>query len=89
MELSLIKITTTSLPVGVVNSAYSQSLTSTSSQGTLNWYLASSSSALPPGLTLATTTGIISGTPTSGGTYSFTVQANDVYWTDISLIRQR
>jgi len=31
--------------------------------------------SLPPGMTLNTTTGLISGTPTSPGTYTFTVQA--------------
>jgi hypothetical protein len=35
--------------------------------------------ALPAGVTLAAATGVISGTPTTAGAYSFTVTATDVY----------
>jgi hypothetical protein len=34
------------------------------------------SGSLPPGLTLNTATGVLSGTPTSAGTFSFTIQLN-------------
>ena len=33
--------------------------------------------ALPPGLTLNASTGLLSGTPTTAGTYSFTVKVTD------------
>jgi hypothetical protein len=35
------------------------------------------SGALPTGLTLNTSTGIISGTPTVAGSYAFTIQVED------------
>ncbi|RNL77423.1 Ig domain-containing protein [Nocardioides marmorisolisilvae] len=63
-------ITTTSLPGGSVGTAYSQTLTKTGNVGT--WSKASG--ALPNGLTLSSSTGEISGTPTSGATYNFTVK---------------
>jgi hypothetical protein len=36
-----------------------------------------SSGSLPPGLTLAASTGILAGTPTTAGTYSFTLKVTD------------
>ena len=68
-------ITTTSLPNGQVNIAYSQSLTGTG--GTLPYTWSVSAGSLPGGLTLGSSTGIISGTPTTAGTYSFTVLLTD------------
>ena len=68
-------IGTTSMPNGVVNVAYTTTLTA--SGGTLpnTWSVASGS--LPPGLTLSPSSGAISGTPTAAGTFSFTVQVRD------------
>jgi hypothetical protein len=65
-------ITTASLPGGTAGEAYSQTLTATGSTP-LIWTLAPGSS-LPAGLTLATT-GVLSGTPTATGTFTFTVKA--------------
>jgi hypothetical protein len=42
-------------------------------------YTYSTTGTLPPGLTVNTTSGILSGTPTATGTYSFTVKAVD-HW---------
>lgn len=52
-------ITTSSLPTGLVNTAYSAQLTAANGVGTLTW----TSSGMPLGLTLSSS-GLISGTPT-------------------------
>lgn len=65
----------TSLDAGTVGSAYSKTLATTNEQGTVEFVIAGG--ALPTGLSLATD-GTISGTPTSAGSYSFTVRATDV-----------
>lgn len=66
-------ISTTSLYDGTVNTPYVQTL-SASGDTPIVWSLASGS--LPAGLQLSST-GIISGTPTSPGTASFTVKASN------------
>ena len=73
--LSTLAITTNSLPNGTTTVAYSGTLTSSGGNPPVTWSLAAGSS-LPPGLTLLST-GVISGTPSAAGTYSFTVQATD------------
>jgi uncharacterized protein (TIGR03118 family) len=66
-----------SLTPGTLGTAYSQKLTPTG--GTppyANWTVASGS--LPPGISLDSTTGILTGTPTPvGGTFSFTIAMTD------------
>jgi hypothetical protein len=69
-------ITTTSLPNGKVNIAYAQTLTASGGSGTYTTW-AITSGALPGGLSLISSTGIISGTSTTAGTSSFTVQVTD------------
>lgn len=69
-------VTTSSLPNGEVGAAYSATLAGTGGAPPYTWSLASGSLALPPGLTLAGS-GNISGTPTSTGTFGFTVQLTD------------
>ncbi len=58
-----LKVTTTSLAAGLVNAAYSQTLSATGGIGPYTWQL--NSGALPTGLTLNGSTGLISGTPTA------------------------
>lgn len=66
-------VVTPSLPDGNVNQAYTAPALAASGDTVNSWTIASG--ALPPGLTLASN-GVISGTPTQGGTFDFTVQAN-------------
>jgi subtilisin family serine protease len=67
-------ITTTSLPGGTVGTAYSQTL-SVAGTAPITWSI--SSGSLPTGLSLNSSTGAISGTPTTAGTYNFTVYAQN------------
>jgi hypothetical protein len=73
-QATAIVISTTSLPSGTVNTAYSQTLAATGGVAPYTW--TQTGGTLPAGLTLAST-GMISGTPTATGTSSFTVQAAD------------
>jgi Flp pilus assembly secretin CpaC len=68
-------IRTTSLPDGVLNTAYSATLQSTGGTGAITWSLATGT--LPTGLALNASTGAITGTPTAAGTSSITVKATD------------
>jgi CSLREA domain-containing protein len=65
----------TSLPDGTQAQAYSQQVTATG--GAAPYQYTVTAGALPPGLTLNLTTGVISGTPTASGTYFFAVTATD------------
>lgn len=68
-------ITTTTLPGGYVGVAYSQTLTYTSGTAPVSWSVTVGS--LPTGLSLNSSTGLISGTPTTQQTASFTVTLTD------------
>jgi hypothetical protein len=67
-----LNITTSSLPNGTVNTPYSQTVAVTGGTGGYNWSI--SAGSLPTGLNIAAGTGVISGTPTAVGTFSFTVR---------------
>ncbi|MBR1603668.1 MAG: putative Ig domain-containing protein, partial [Synergistaceae bacterium] len=67
-------ITTSSLAAGTVGTAYSTTLTA-SGTTPITWSV--SSGSLPTGLSLNASTGIISGTPSAAGTFSFTVTASN------------
>jgi transglutaminase/protease-like cytokinesis protein 3 len=71
---STLSITTSTLPGGMVGSSYSATLSATGGTPPYSWSIVSGS--LPSGLTLSTA-GVISGTPSSTGTFSFTVQVRD------------
>lgn len=66
-------VTTASLPDGNVNQAYTAPALAAANGTVSSWSLAAG--ALPAGLTLAAN-GVISGTPTQSGLFTFTVQAN-------------
>ncbi len=67
-------MTTTSVPAGTTGTAYSATLAASGGTPAYNWSV--TSGALPPGLTLSTS-GAISGTPTTSGSYSFVAQVKD------------
>ncbi|CAN0409753.1 unnamed protein product, partial [Phaeothamnion confervicola] len=75
VNLAPLTITPTSLPAGTVGTSYSQSVTA--SGGTGPYAYSTLSGSLPAGLTLNTLSGLISGTPTTGGTSNFTIGATD------------
>jgi len=72
---SVLAITTSALPSGVLGTLYSQSVAATGGTPALTWSIASGS--LPSGLTLSSSTGVISGTPAASGTFAFSVKVSD------------
>jgi len=70
-----LSITTSSLPSGMVGTAYSQTLSAAGGTTPYTWSVQSGS--LPAGLSLAAGTGVISGTATTSGTSSFTAKVTD------------
>jgi len=72
---SPLQITTNSLPAGKVGTAYQATLTA--SGGTQPYIWSAPSGSLPLGLTLNSSTGVLSGSPTQQGTFNFTIQSTD------------
>jgi hypothetical protein len=70
-----LSIVSSALSSGTANSSYSQALQATGGTPSYTWSITSGS--LPAGLTLAASTGAISGTPSAGGTFNFTVEVSD------------
>ena len=69
-----LQISVTALPPGTLTAPYTASLGATGGTTPYSWAI--SSGALPAGLTLSSG-GQISGTPTTAGTFSFTVKVSD------------
>ncbi len=68
-------VTTTSLSAGTVSSAYSATVSASGGTTPYTWSI--TAGALPAGLSLTASSGVISGTPTAAGNSSFTVQVKD------------
>lgn len=63
------------LYTGTINQSYSQTLQASGGTEPYTWSIITGS--LPPGLSLNSSIGTVSGTPTSTGTFNFTVQVTD------------
>lgn len=70
-----VAVTSTSLPDGVIGQVYTATLQSLGGTGAVTWSLATGT--LPNGLTLNSTTGAITGTPTAAGVSPLTVKVTD------------
>ncbi|MCX6858481.1 MAG: GEVED domain-containing protein, partial [Verrucomicrobia bacterium] len=73
----VINIAPASVTAAFINTAYSQIMTP--SAGTAPFVFTVASGALPTGLALDSSTGVISGTPTASTTATFTIRATDTY----------
>src|SRR6185295_18251566 len=62
----------TTIPAGTTGAAYSQTFTQSGGSGTITW---SVTGTLPAGLSLNTSTGVLSGTPTQTGSFPITITA--------------
>ena len=74
-----LNITTGSLPNGVLNQAYDQTVAANGGSGTRSW---SFQGGTIPNLTINSSTGRITGNPTPTGPFTFTVQVTDALFTD-------
>src|SRR5207245_1270004 len=70
-----VTLTPTTLPNGTVGTAYSQTIVA--SGGTSPYTYATTAGTLPAGVTLNSSTGVLSGTPTTAATSNFTITATD------------
>ncbi len=70
----LLTISTTSLPPAALTETYGQNLTAINATGSVNWTVISGS--LPTGVTLSTA-GVLAGTPTVSGSFTFGILASD------------
>ena len=68
-------VTTSSLTGGIVGAAYNQTMAGTGGLTPYTWSI--SSGSLPGGLSLNSSTGAITGTPTTAGTFNFTAKVTD------------
>jgi uncharacterized protein YhjY with autotransporter beta-barrel domain len=71
--IKILNISTTSLPNATTGTTYSQTISVAGGSGANSF----ASTSLPAGLTLNSSSGVLSGTPTTPGTYSFTVTVTD------------
>jgi len=81
-----LSITTTSLPSGTAGAQYSAPITAIGGVYPYTWSI--SNGSLPSGLSLKSSTGVITGTPTGLGTSNFTVQVTDAETPPVSTTAQ-
>jgi hypothetical protein len=74
-DASTMRVTTESLPNGAVQSGYSSGLTASGGVAPYSWKAVGGT--LPPGLQISSSTGMITGMPSTTGRYIFTVEATD------------
>ena len=72
-----VQVSTTSLPGAIEGVPYNQTLLENGGVAPVSWTIVPGSGSLPPNLTLNSATGVLFGTPTTPGTYNFTVRATD------------
>ncbi len=70
-----LRIKTEALPAAQAGAPYSATLQAGGGKEPYTWSIAGG--ALPPGLALASSSGVIGGTPAAAGSYSFTVRVRD------------
>lgn len=75
VTLAPLAVTTGTLPIGVQGAPYSATFAALGGVAPYTWNL--SAGALPTGIILNTTTGVISGSPQAAGTINFTAQVTD------------
>lgn len=81
VESAPLAITTAALPDATVGTPYSAALAASGGTPPYAWQI---TSGLPPGLSLGSGTGIVAGTPSSPGAYSFTTRLTDAAGTTAS-----
>lgn len=74
LHAQTLTITTSTLPSAIVGQSYNVTLTVSGGTAPFQW---AAGTGFPPGLTLNSSTGAITGTPTTAGNYSFGVQVAD------------
>lgn len=78
INVGTIAITTATLPNGAAGASYSTTFTGAGGSTPYYWEISGGNSSLSAiGISLNPTTGVLSGTPTAAGTYSFSVRMMD------------